>query len=180
VIDPGDDGQHRQQFMSDSPWQAPAVLRQVQTELAAPPARGTGGGLIVDAGADEKAGAKSAGAARQYNGRWGKLAMSQVGTFLAFATGSIWTWVDGELLRPEYWFTPEMAQERQRVGVPTTRPCATQSELGWRMIERGSANGVPFAILRCDDLYGRRGWVRQPIDAAGWRSLADGPADRQV
>ena len=180
VIDPGDDGQNLQQFMSDSPWSAQAVVRQVQTELALTPALGTGGVLILDESAEEKAGAKSAGAARQYNGRLGKIEMSQVGTFLAFAKGSVWTWVDGELFVPEHWFTPEMAQERQRVGIPATRQFATKIELGWRMIERVSANGLPFEIVLCDDLYGRSGWLRQQIDAAGLLYLADVPADTQV
>ncbi len=161
VIDPGDDGQNLQQFMSDSPWSAQAVVQQVQTELALTPALGTGGVLILDESADEKAGAKSAGAARQYNGRLGKIEMSQVGTFLAFAHGSVWTWVDGELFLPEHWFTPEMAQERQRVGVPATRQFATKIELGWRMIQRVSEGGLPFEIVLCDDLYGRSGWWRR-------------------
>ena len=180
VIDPRDDGQNLQQFMSDSPWSAQAVMQQVQTELAMTPALGAGGVLILDESADEKAGAKSAGAARQYNGRLGKIEMSQVGTFLAFAQGSVWTWVDGELFLPEHWFTPEMAQERQRVGVPATRQFATKIELGWRMIERVSANRLPFEIVLCDDLYGRSGWLRQKINAAGLLYLADVPADTQV
>jgi SRSO17 transposase len=35
--------------------------------------------------ANEKSGNKSAGAGRQYNGRLGKVEMSQVGTFLSYA-----------------------------------------------------------------------------------------------
>ena len=180
VIDPGDDGQNLQQFMSDSPWSAQAVVQQVQTELAATPALATGGVLILDECADEKAGAKSAGAGRQYNGRLGKVEMSQVGTFLAFATEAIWTWVDGELFLPEHWFTAEMAQERQRLGIPTTRQFATKIELGWRMIERVSAAGLPFEVVLCDDFYGRSGWLRHQIDAYGLLYLADVPADTQV
>ena len=72
VIDPRDDGQNLQQFMSDSPWSAQAVVRQVQTEMAATPTLSTGGVLLLDESADEKAGAKSAGAARQYNDGWAR------------------------------------------------------------------------------------------------------------
>jgi len=134
----------------------------------------------LDAGAAAQAGAKSAGAARQYNRRLGKLELSQVGACLAFAKGRVWTWVDGALFLPEHWFTSEMAQERQRVGVPTTRQFATKIELGWRMIERVSAGGLPFEIVLCDDLDGRSGWLRHQIDAAGLLSLADVPADPPV
>ena len=143
VIAPDADGQNLQQFISDSPWSAAAVLQQVRCEIAATPALRTGGVLLLDESADEKAGAKSAGAGRQHNGRLGKIEMSQVGTFLAFYKGNVWTWVDGELFLPEHWFTPEMAQERQRLGVPEERKFATKIELGWQMIERVQAQGLP-------------------------------------
>ena len=37
VIGPEDDGQNVQQFMSDSPWSAQAVIQQVQQEIIATP-----------------------------------------------------------------------------------------------------------------------------------------------
>ena len=73
--------QNMQHFMSHSPWSAQAVIRQVQAEIAATPGLGLGGVLILDESAEKKAGNKSAGSGRQYNGRLGKEAMSQVGTF---------------------------------------------------------------------------------------------------
>ena len=108
VVAPTDDGQALQQFMSDSPWSAQAVIAQVQSELAATPALHHGGMLILDESADAKAGLHSAGAARQWNGRLGKVDLCQVGTFLAFATETLWTWIDGELFLPEQWFAPEL------------------------------------------------------------------------
>src|SRR5215210_4959926 len=45
IVDPADDGQALQQFMSDSPWSAHAVIAQVQAELAATPALQHGGML---------------------------------------------------------------------------------------------------------------------------------------
>ncbi|MGD0751654.1 MAG: transposase, partial [Anaerolineales bacterium] len=97
VIDPKDDGQNVQQFMSDSPWEAQAVIQKVQQEIAGTAGLQQGGVLLLDESADEKAGAKSAGAGRQHNGRLGKVEMSQVGVFLAFYKELVWTWVDGEL-----------------------------------------------------------------------------------
>src|SRR6478735_4124375 len=84
IVAPSDDGQALQQFMSDSPWSAQAVIAQVQTDLALTPALQHGGVLILDESADAKAGLHSAGAARQWNGRLGKLDLCQVGVFLAF------------------------------------------------------------------------------------------------
>jgi SRSO17 transposase len=180
VTGPDEDGQNLQQFMSDSPWPGQTVTQQVQREIAATPGLSTGGVLILDESASEKAGSKSAGAGRQHNGRLGKVEMSQVGTFLAFAKGIVWTWVDGELFLPEHWFTPEMAPERKRLGVPPERQFATKIELGWQMIQRVKANGLRFEAVACDDLYGRSGWLRRQLDEAGIIYMAEVPEDMQV
>ena len=180
VVDPTDDGQALQQFMSDSPWSAQSVIAQVQSELAATPALHHGGILILDESADAKAGLHSAGAARQWNGRLGKVDLCQVGVFLAVATETLWTWIDGELFLPEHWFTPELATERTRLGIPAARPFATKVELGWQMIERVLAAKVPFEVLLCDDLYGRSQWLRHQLRTAEVVYLADVPADTQV
>lgn len=179
VADPDDDGQNLQQFMSDSPWPAQTVIQQVQREIAATPALATDGVLLLDESPTE-AGPKSAGAGRQHNGRLGKIEMSQVGTFLAFFKDMVWTWVDGELFLQEHWFTPEMAAERKRVGIPADRTFATKIQLGWRMIQRVKANGLPFEAVACDDLYGRSGWLRHQMDAAGIVYMAEVPENTQV
>ncbi len=175
-----DDGQNVQQFMSDSPWSAATVIQQVQAEVAATPELRRGGVLLLDESADEKAGAQSAGAGRQYNGRLGKVDMSQVGVFLAFYKDRVWTWVDGELFLPAHWFTPAMAAERQRLGIPATRTFATKIELGWQMLQRVIAQGLPFEAVACDDLYGRSGWLRQQMADAGLLYMAEVPENTQV
>jgi SRSO17 transposase len=180
VKDPDDDGQSLQQFMSDSPWRASDVTKQVQQDIGSTPTLSRGGVLILDESADEKAGQKSAGAARQHNGRLGKIELSQVGTFLAFFKGAVWTWVDGELFIPEQWFCEEMAQERQKLGIPSERKFQTKIQLGWRMIQRVQHNGLAFEAVCCDDLYGRSGWLRHQLDAAGISYMADVPQDTQV
>jgi hypothetical protein len=68
--------------------------------------------------------------------------MSQVGTFLAYANGSVWTWVDGELYLPEHWFAPEMAELREKLGIPSEREFETKIELGGKMIPRTHTNGL--------------------------------------
>jgi SRSO17 transposase len=171
------DGQRIQHFMSDSPWGAARVYQQVQAEIAAMPELGTDGVLIVDESADAKAGPHSAGAGRQWNGRLGKVDLSQVGTLLAFAHETLWTWIDGELFFPEHWFTPAWAAERRRVGVPAERTFATKIELAWRMIQRAT---VPYVAVLCDDLYGRSEWFRTQLDTAKIVYMADVPANTQV
>jgi SRSO17 transposase len=173
-------GQNIQHFMTNSPWSSADVLRRVRQEIAARPELRRGGVLVLDESPVKKAGTKTAGAARQWNGRIGHVDLSQVGTFLAFANGLVWTWVDGELFLPEHWFGSALAEERKRLGIPIDRTFQTKVELGWQMIRRVQAEGLPFEAVGCDELYGRSGWLRARLDAARIVYLANVPADTRV
>jgi SRSO17 transposase len=106
--------------------------------------------------------------------------LSQVGTFLAYANGPVWTWVDGDLFLPERWFGPELAAERKRLGVLAERRFQTKVELGWQMIRRVQAEGLPFEAVACDELYGRSGWLRARLAGANIVYLANVPADTRI
>ncbi len=173
-------GQNIQHFMTNSPWSAADVLRQVRQEIAARAELQRGGVLVLDESPVKKAGTKTAGAARQWKGRIGHVDSSQVGTFLAYANGPVWTWIDGELFLPEHWFGPELADERKRLGIPPDRTFQTKVELGWQMIRRVQAEGLPFEAVGCDELYGRSGWLRARLDEARIVYLANVPADVRV
>src|SRR5215813_3852982 len=176
----GQSPQNVQHFMTNSPWSAEEVLAQIREEVAQTKAFAKGGALILDESADEKASEKTIGVSRQYNGRMGKVDMSQVGTFLSYANDGNWFWIDGELFLAEHWFTHQMAKERKRLGLPPDRKFATKIELGWRMIERVSLEGLPFEIVCCDTLYGRSHWLRRKMSGAGLVYCADIPVDTQV
>jgi SRSO17 transposase len=182
VHGPEADGQRVQHFMSASPWSAQSVLEQVRAEVAATAVLRQGSVLLLDESADGKAGEQTAGAGRQYNGRLGKVEVSQVGTFLALANEAarFWTWIDGELFLPERWFVAERAKLRQHLGIPLDRQFATKIELGWQMIQRVRAAGVPFEAVLCDELYGRSQWLRAQLDEANVLYLAEVPANTLV
>lgn len=172
-------GERMQHFMSNSPWAKSAVCRQVQTDISATSAL-HGGALVLDESADAKSGTCSAGAARQYNGRLGKVDVCQVGVFLTFVKGQWWTWVDSELFIPEDWFSTELADRRERVGIPPERTFETKIELGWKMVQRAQSNGLPFNFLACDSLYGRADWFRSKLAQADILYVADVPNTTQV
>jgi SRSO17 transposase len=176
----GQAGENIQHFMSNSPWSAQAVYMQVQEKIAATPTLQIGSALLLDESADAKAGPCSAGAARQRNGRLGKVDLCQVGVFLAFVKGHTWTWVDGALFLPEVWFAPQQKALRQKAGIPEERTFQTKIELGWQMIQRAQQNGLPFEFVACDDLYGRAMWFRAKLDQAQIIYMADVPRNTQV
>jgi SRSO17 transposase len=179
VIAPDDDGQNLQQFMSDSPWSSAAVFQRIQAEIRARPDL-HGGMLTLDESADERAGDQSAGAARQYLGRFGKVDLGQVGVALGYTHAGIWTLVDAELYLPQVWFDPAHADLQRRWHIPSDRTFATKPELGLRLIRRAKANALPFDVVGCDSLYGRDSQFRADLDAEKVLYVADIPVDTLV
>lgn len=178
------DSQRLQHFMSQSPWSGAAVCHQVRRELKATAELTAGGVLLVDESADEKAGDQSAGAGRQYNGRMGKVEMSQVGVLLGYVNLRVaqgfWSWLDGELFLPRDWFGEGRQPLRERLGVPKERGFQSKVELAWTMIERALDEALPFACVSFDTLYGRSTALRAQVRAAGKIYLAEVPADTRV
>lgn len=179
-LEPGQDGQQLQQFMSDSPWSAAAVYERLQEDIRKDRRLQAGGVLIVDETADAKAGEASAGAARQYNGRLGKVDICQVATCLSFvhpATG-VWTLADNELFLPAHWFGPDYAQLRQQLGVPAERTFQTKPQLALAMIRRAAQRGLPFERVAADDLYGRNRAFRAGLSP--WLYALEVPLDTPI
>lgn len=172
--------QNMHHFMSNSPWSGPTLVAAVQDEVKQHPAFQSGAMLILDESAEEKAGDHSAGAARQHNGRLGKVEMSQVGVFLSLATPRAHTWIDGELYVPKRWFDDAYVERRENAGMPKHRTFQTKPELGWQMIQRVVANQVSFEAVVMDDLYGRNDVLRQRLDHAGIEYYGDIPANTTV
>lgn len=177
VIDLEDDGQNLQQFMSDSPWPSRLVFDQVQAEITQRPEL-VGGMLTLDESGDKRSGSQSAGAARQMIGRLGKVDMGQVG--VAYYQSGIWSMVDAELFLPEVWFDKEHEKLSQRWHIPTERRSATKTQLGLEMIRRARANGLPFEIVGCDNLYGRDAQFRADLAAEDTIYMADIPENIHV
>jgi SRSO17 transposase len=181
----GQDGQAMQHFMSNSPWSAAGVYRQIQTDICVTPPLAHDSVLILDESADEKAGILSAGSLRQYNGRFGKVDECQVSVVLGYANWHIQPWptwaiVDSDLYLAEEWFTPDFAELRHKLGVPEQRQYASKPELGLRMIRRAKQHHLPFEAVACDDLYGRDGHFRAALEEDRICYYADVPANTQV
>ena len=180
----GISGQNLQHLMSESPWSGQAVCRRVQEELKATPELTAGGVLLIDESADEKAGDTSAGAGRQYNGRLGKVEMSQVAVLLSYVNLKVaqgfWSWIDGALFLPEVWFGDSHEKLRQRLGVPQEMSFKTKVELAWALIERVLAADLPFDLVGFDCLYGRSSELCARVRQAGKLYMAEVPADTRV
>ena len=174
--------QNIQHFMTHSPWAARNVLQQVQHEIANTPQLLTGSVLLLDESAEEKASDKSVGCARQYNGRQGKVDMSQMGVFLAYTNleAKLWTWVAGQLYLPEPWFAEDKAPQRKKLGIPEELRFAKKWEIGLEMLLALHAQDLPFDLVACDAHYGQCSEFRSGLAQAGMRYCADVPLSTQV
>jgi SRSO17 transposase len=172
--------QNMHHYMSESPWSGPEVIKQVRTQIAWHPHFETGSMLLGDESADARSGEVLVGVGRQYNGRLGKVDLSQVGVFLSMIKDGKHNWIDGELYLPEEWFDEEHQELRQKTGVPEGREFQTKLELFWQMLQRAQAEEIPFDAVACDGLYGRSFWLRQQMEQAGIEFYADVPANSQV
>jgi SRSO17 transposase len=102
-------------MLSDAAWD----FENVRRETARQADEWIGGpetGLLLDESGVQKKGDHSAGVARQYNGRLGKVENSQVGVYAALARGSQAAIIDFELFLPERWV--EDAKRCQEAGIP--------------------------------------------------------------
>ncbi len=179
VLGIDNDGQSLQQFMSDSPWPAEAVFKQIQAEIRQR-SELAGGMLTVDESGDECSGDQKAGAGRQYLGREGKVDLSQISVAGGYYQGGHWTLVDAELDLPEDWCDDDHTELRQRWHIPPERTFMTKSQLALQLVQRAQANGLPFEVVGGDSIYGRDRQFRADLEAMNIIYMADIPSDTPI
>ena len=97
--------------------------------------------LIVDETADEKSSADAAGAARQYSGTVGGVALCQVAVTLTYASGRGHALIGRALYLPEGCAADE--EHRELAGVPEEVLFATKPQLAGALLDRAQPPGDP-------------------------------------
>ena len=143
-----------QYFIGQSPWKTEPVLKKHQRLVAETLGEADGVALI-----DESGGVKqrddSVGVAAQYCGSVGKVANSQVGVHLGYASRKGYSLIEGQLFMPEAWFTEEQAKKREACGVPAELKPQTKPEIGLDMLHRATERGgLSFKWVTADALNG--------------------------
>src|SRR4029079_8240742 len=110
--------------------------------------------LIVDETADEKSSADCAGAARQYSGTAGGVALCQVAVTLTYATGRGHALIGRALYLPEACTADE--EHRELAGVPEEVLFVTKPQLAGGLLDRAHALGIRAAFVAGDEVYGGR------------------------
>ena len=104
--------------------------------------------------ADEKSSADCAGAARQYSGTVGGVALCQVAVTLTYATGRGHALIGRALYLPEGCAADE--EHRELAGVPEQVMFATKPELAGGLLDRARTLGIRAAFVAGDEVYGGR------------------------
>jgi SRSO17 transposase len=154
VSDPGT-YQSFQHFITDAPWSAERVWRQLRAVI--PERRGV---LILDGTSFPKQGRRSVAVARQYCGTLGKVANCQVAVTAALWTG-VRAWMLGAALYlPEEWLTPEA---RQRARIPPAVRFQEKWRLALTLLRQIRAAGFEVTAVLGDAEFGDNATLRRML-----------------
>ena len=164
-----------QRFLTEARWSDETVIGRLQEYLA--PRLGHPEAVWVFDGSDfPKQGRKSAGVARQYCGRLGKVANCQAGMFLAYVSPLGRALVDKRLYLPKSW---TFDQDRcAAAGVPEERQgYRSKTQLALDMLEQALELGhLRAGWVAGDDPFGMSPSFREGLAALRTRYVLDVPA----
>lgn len=128
--------------------------------------------LILDESAFEKKGQSSAGVARQWNGRLGKVDNCQVGVFASLCRGDMASLIDTYLYLPEHWAGD--SARCNKVAIPQAyQRYESKSAIALSMVKTAIARGVRFGYVGVDGGYGKEPAFLRGIDSLGRTFVAD-------
>ena len=168
-----------QRFLTEARWSDDTVIGRLQEYLA--PRLGHPEAVWVFDGSDfPKQGRKSAGVARQYCGRLGKVANCQAGMFLAYVSPLGRALVDKRLYLPGSWTSDP--GRCAAAGVPEERRSyRSKTELALELLERALGLGhLRAGWVAGDDALGMSPSFRDGLAALGMRYVLDVPGSTPV
>ena len=171
--------QQLQHFISESEWDARAVIKEVarNTNQSLESLRGEKG-LILDESGNEKAGEKSVGVARQYIGNIGKVCNSQNGVYAGLSRADKISLVGAKLYLPKEWTKDKKRCEK--AGIPKeAQKYRTKPELGLEII-KGLEGVIKYNWVGGDSVYGNSPELRQALRELGKAYVMDVGEELQV
>lgn len=156
-----------QHFIGQSPWAVEPVLA-VHQQLVGETLGEADGVMLIDESGVVKQGQESVGVAAQYCGAVGKVANSQVGVYLGYASRKGYSLIEGQLFMPAEWFDEEHRPQRAACGLPATLTYQSKPQIGLALVERALQRGsLSCQWLAADELYGNSPTFRDGVAALG-------------
>jgi SRSO17 transposase len=135
--------------------------------------------LIFDESGFAKKGEASAGVARQWNGRLGKVDNCQVGVFATLCRGDMATLIDARLYLPEAWCNDD--ERCKKAAIPEDkRQFQSKTQLALAMLEIARQRGIEFGYVGIDGGYGKEPAFLRGVDEQGCRFVADVHCDQTI
>jgi SRSO17 transposase len=154
-----------QHFIGQSRWRSERFLKRHQAQVVETLGEADGVVLVDECGM-VKQGEHSVGVAPQWCGSVGKVANSQVGVYLGYASRKGHGFLDARLFLPEAWFAETHTEMRQVCGVPEGLSYQTKPEIALTLLENVYQRGpLPFQWVTADALYGDSPHFRDGIAA---------------
>jgi SRSO17 transposase len=177
-----------QKFVGAGPWPYDDVQAEAQSLFAdelAPAAAGSPVGVVgvVDESAFTKKGTRSAGVARQHNGRLGKEDNCQVGVYLVGVTPAGSALLDHQLFLPEPWYepTPEAKDRWDKAHIPEGLPFRTKPRVAAELVRAVAVLGtVMLDWVVADEEYGRAGHFLDELESLEQRYVVEVPVTTAV
>ncbi|PXF58631.1 MAG: transposase [Candidatus Methanogaster sp.] len=176
---PDSDEQSFQNFISNSPWNACAIVNQIGIDVDSLFGGDHDVCLIIDETSFIKKGVMSVGVARQWCGRLGKVENCQVGVFAALTCRRHVTLIDTRLYLPETWINnPERCR---KAGIPEEFIVyQNKSEKALDMIKQARNNGIRFNWVGVDGGYGKEPDFLRCLDSTNEIFMADVHKDQRI
>jgi SRSO17 transposase len=169
-----------QQFISQGTWQSDKLIMRLQA-LVADWLGDPAGVIIGDGSGFPKQGSASVGVARQYCGAVGKVANSQEGVFLVYASDLGYAFVDERLYVHETWFSEEARARWRQCGIPDSVRFQTEPSLTLDMLQSLIRRDVlPFQWVTADAHFGEIPAFLDEVAALGKWYLIEVPCDTRV
>jgi SRSO17 transposase len=151
---PESNEQALQHFVTNSPWDEKAVLKQVAIEGNKLLGGTEDSCLLIDETGFVKKGKNSVGVIRQYCGRTGKVDNCQVAVFAALVSGDKSLPIDFRLYLPKEW-TDDIPR-CLKAGIPAEKiQFKTKCQQAIEMVKATKENGVKFNWVGVDGGYGK-------------------------
>src|SRR4051794_3302619 len=171
-----------QKFIAVAPWQYDDVQAEIQATVAerlAPSAASTPIGVVgvIDESAFAKKGTKSAGVARQHNGRLGKGGQCPVGGFLIAGTPPGEALLDHQLYLHASWYEGDSAAARRaEAHIPEGQPFRTKPEIAAGLVRDVAVLGaVELDWITADEEYGKNGDLLDELERLERRYVMEVP-----
>ncbi len=169
-----------QQYISQATWSAEKMILR-QQELVADWLGDPLGVVILDGSGFAKEGQHSVGVARQYCGAVGKVANSQEGVFMVYASPHGYAFLDERLYVHESWFSDDARTRWSECDLPTDLCFQTEHNLALDML-RGLIRRrvVPFRWVVADARFGEVPAFLDDVAASGKWYLIEVPCDTRA